>query len=576
MIYRLCVLSVLFFWISIDTSAQVKKTFIEILQEKNSWVDSVFRKLSRRERIAQLFMIRAHTDKGTRFEDSVANIIRHEQIGGLVFFQGGPERQAALVNRYQSLAHVPLLIAMDGEWGIGMRLDSTVSYPFQMTLGAVRDNNLIYQMGQEVAKDFKRLGMQVNFAPDVDINNNPKNPVIGYRSFGDNKYNVAAKGGAYMKGMQDEGILISLKHFPGHGDTDVDSHLDLPQLPFSRERLDSLEMYPFRELIRQGASGVMVAHMNIPALDNTPNLPSTLSAPIVTGVLKNDLGFKGLVFSDAMEMKGVVKFYPNGEADVRGIIAGNDMIELSQNSERANKLIRKAIHQKRLTWTRVNQSVKKVLTAKYWTGLNNYQPVDTTGITAYLNRPEAQALNQRLADAALTLLKGANELKSLDLKEKTAIISLGVAEISPFQKDLSRSFPNSENFILSKIAGSGDISKMLQELKSYEQIIVAIHDYRPRPASVLDYNKELVACISELSKLNTSTILFANPYTILGLPGIEQSKTLLVAYQNSKEMQKAAAKVIIAQMKATGRLPVTVNTSFKTGDGIEFLPMAGK
>ena len=564
-----------FLLIHFEASAQSRKSFIGSLDEKNKWVDSVFRKLNRRERISQLFMIRAHTDRGKKFEDSVANIIKHEQIGGLVFFQGGPERQAVLANRYQALADVPLLIAMDGEWGIGMRLDSTVSYPFQMALGAIRDNDLIYQMGQQVAKDFKRLGMQVNFAPDVDINNNPKNPVIGYRSFGDNKYNVTAKGGAYMKGMQDEGILVSLKHFPGHGDTDVDSHLDLPQLPFSRARLDSLEMYPFRELIKQDAAGVMVAHMNIPALDNTPNLPSTLSEPIVTGVLKNDLGFKGLIFSDAMGMKGVVKFFPNGEADVRGIIAGNDMIELSQNSKRANMLIRKAIHQKRLTWDRVNQSVKKVLLAKYWAGLNKYQPVDTTNISAYLNRPEAQLLNQRLADAAVTLLKGAG-LKSFDLKKKTAVISLGMSEITTFQKEMGRSFANSQNFLLSKIASSGDISKMMQELKAYEQIIVAIHDYRPRPASVLDYNKELVACISELSKLNTTTILFANPYTMIGLPEIEQSKSLLLGYQNSIEMQKAVAKVLTGQMKANGRLPVTVNASFKNGDGIEFLPVANK
>jgi len=571
----LYILSVLLL-ITFEASAQAKKPFIESLQEKNGWVDSVFKKLSRRERIAQLFMIRAHTNRGKKFEDSVANVIKREKIGGLVFFQGGPQRQAALLNRYQSLTNIPLLVAMDGEWGIGMRLDSTVSYPYQMTLGAIQDNNLIYQMGSEVAKDFKRLGMQVNFAPDVDVNNNPKNPVIGYRSFGDNKYNVATKAAAYMKGMQDEGILVSLKHFPGHGDTDVDSHYDLPQLPFSRARLDSLEMYPFRELIKQNASGVMVAHMSIPALDNTPHLPSTLSEPIVTGILKNDLGFKGIIFSDAMEMKGVVKYFPNGEADVRGIIAGNDVIELSQNSNRAIKLIRKAIHQKRLTWNRVNESVKKVLAAKYWAGLNNYKAIDTNNVTAYLNRPEAQLLNQRLTDAAITVVKGANGLKSLDTKKKTAIISLGMSEVTTFQKEMGRNFSNSTNYLLSKIASASDILKMFQELKSYEQIIVAIHDYRPRPASVLDYNKELLTCIAELSKLNTVTIVFANPYTIASLPGIEQSKTLIVGYQNSNEMQRSAAKVLAGQMTANGRLPVTINAFFKNGDGVEVLPAANK
>lgn len=232
------------------------------------------------------------------------------------------------------MSKVPLLISMDAEWGLGMRLDSTTSFPYQLTLGAIQDNKLIYEMGRQVALDFKRIGMHVNFAPVADINNNPKNPVIGFRSFGDNKFKVAEKVTAYMKGLQDNQAIVSVKHFPGHGDTEVDSHQDLPQLPFTKARLDSMELYPFKELIKEGASGIMVAHMNIPVLDNTPNLPSTLSKPIVTTLLKEELGFKGLIFSDAMEMKGVAKFYPNGAGDVIGIIAGLDVIELSGNSKK--------------------------------------------------------------------------------------------------------------------------------------------------------------------------------------------------------------------------------------------------
>src|SRR6202012_1121419 len=263
--------------------------------------------------------------------------------GGLVFFQGGPVRTADLINRYQKLVKTPMLISMDGEWGVGMRLDSTTSFPYQMTLGAIQDNALIYKMGQQVAYDFKRIGMQMNFGPDMDINNNPDNPVINYRSFGDNKYNVAQKGIAYFTGMQSEGLLTTAKHFPGPGDTNVDSHFDLPLLPFTRERLDTFEKYPVREAIHAGISGIMVAHMDIPALDNTKNLPSTLSRKIVTGILKDSLGFKGLVVSDALEMQGVVKYFPNGQADVRAFLAGNDVLELSQNSARAILLIRKAV-----------------------------------------------------------------------------------------------------------------------------------------------------------------------------------------------------------------------------------------
>lgn len=548
--------------------AQTQSSFINSLDNPNDWVDAVFRKLSKRERIAQLFMVRAHTDKGKAFEDSIAKLIRKERIGGLVFFQGGPARQAVLTNRYQSVSKVPLLISMDAEWGLGMRLDSTISYPYQLTLGAIQDNKLIYEMGKQVAKDFKRIGMQVNFAPVADINNNPKNPVIGIRSFGDNKYNVAAKVTAYMKGLQDNNVLVSVKHFPGHGDTDVDSHHDLPQLPFTRERLDSLELYPFRELIKEGASGIMVAHMNIPVLDNTANLPSTLSRPIVTGLLKEDLGFKGIIFSDAMEMKGVAKFFPEGESDVLGLIAGLDVIELSGNSKRAVKLVRKAIKSKQLSWERINTSVRKVLMAKYWSGLSNKQFVNPENIIADLNRPESRQLNQQLADAAVTILNGEAQIKNLDLSKKTALVSMGAPGLTTFQNIIKPLLPNSLIFLLPKDASDSDINNVKAELKAYDQIIVSIHDTRRRPGAVLDYTAGLKTLIADLAGMNSMFTLFANPYSIAGLPGLEKAKTIIVNYQNSGEAQRAAVKVITGELKASGKLPVAVSPGYKNGAGI--------
>src|ERR1700744_1163353 len=380
-----CIILFLFIIASANIFAQQKAGYINSLKQQNHWVDSVYKKLNKKQRIAQLFFVRAHTNLGRAYEDSVGNVIKDQQVGGLVFFQGGPVRQLELINQYQKLSKVPLLIAQDGEWGVGMRLDSTISYPYQMTLGAIQDNSLIYKMGQFVAYDFKRLGMQINFAPDMDVNNNPDNPVINYRSFGDNKYNVAAKGIAYMKGMQDAGLLTTAKHFPGHGDTNTDSHLDLPLLPFTRQRLDTLEEYPFRQAIKAGISGVMIAHMDIPALDSTKNLPSTLSRPIVTGVLKDSLKFKGLVVSDAMEMKGVLKYFPKGEADVRAFLAGKDIIELSENSDRAITRIRKAIRKGKISPKEFETKVKKVLAAKYWAGLNNYHSTSTTNLVTDLN-----------------------------------------------------------------------------------------------------------------------------------------------------------------------------------------------
>ena len=548
--------------------AQTSPTYIELIGQPNKWVDSVFNHLSKRERIAQLFMVRAHTDKGKRYEDSVARVIKKEHIGGLVFFQGGPGRQAVLTNHYQAISKTPLLIAMDAEWGLGMRLDSTISYPYQMTLGAIQDNDLIYQMGRQISYDFKRLGMHVNFAPVADVNNNPRNPVIGYRSFGDSRYNVAAKVAAYMKGMQDNGLLVSLKHFPGHGDTDVDSHYDLPQLPFDRTRLDSLELYPFREVIRENASGIMIAHMNIPSLDNTKNLPSTLSRPIVTGILKDQLQFKGLVFSDAMEMKGVVKFFPHGQADVLAIIAGNDVVELSQNSERAIKLVKKAIRQQKINVDQFNASVKKVLLAKYWVGLNNFDSLKTTNVVEDLKRPEALALNQQLADAAVTVLNSDSLIKNIDFTKKTAIISVGYKELTLLQKELSLRFNNSMNFILSKNATGSDITNVTNELANYEQVILALYDTRRRPGQVLDYSNEVKLLTTQIASMNSIVAVFANPYAVSGLPGIENAKTLIINYQNGIDFERATIKVITSELKASGKLPVTINAFFKNGNGI--------
>ncbi|MEJ2903897.1 glycoside hydrolase family 3 protein [Pedobacter panaciterrae] len=552
--------------ISVSSTKAQKKSYLQTLTEKNHWVDSVFNKLNRREKIAQMFFVRAHTNLGKAYEDSIANVIKKEDVGGLVFFQGGPGRQAILTNQYQSLSRVPLLITSDGEWGLGMRLDSTISYPYQMALGAIQDKELLYKMGLEVAKDYKRIGMHMNLAPDVDVNNNPKNPVINYRSFGENKYNVATKAGEYMRGMQDGGLLVSIKHFPGHGDTDVDSHYDLPQLKFSKARLDSLEIYPFRELIRQGAAGVMIAHMNIPALDNTPNMPSTLSKPIVTGILKQELGFKGLIISDAMGMKGVVKYFKDGEADVMGVIAGNDILELSENSDRAIKLVRKAVRQDRISMDRINESVKKILTAKYWAGLNARDSINERNVVADVNRPESKVLLQKLADASMTLLRGKANISQLSKDRRTVIISLGTPGVTDFQRDLGAYYKNSVFYTLDRNANATAIAKVLRYINVFDQVIVGIHDTRIRPGNGMILSNDLKMFIKDMSLSNAIFALFANPYNLSALPGLENSKGLIVAYQKEDFMQKAAASVIKNQLIPTGRLPVTVNAFFKYGD----------
>lgn len=554
----------LFLGLCTNVYSQQKKTYTQTLSTPNTWVDSVYKHMHRRQKIAQLFMIRAHTNRGQAYQDSIAKVILKEQVGGVVFFQGGPARQAVLTNRYQALAKIPLMIAMDAEWGLAMRLDSTIAYPYQMALGAIQNNDLIYKMGQQIATDFKRLGMHINFAPVMDVNNNPNNPIINYRSFGDNKYNVTAKSIAYMQGMQDMGILTTAKHYPGHGDTNVDSHYDLPQLNFNTARLDSLEMYPFKQAIKHNLSGVMVAHINIPTLDSTKNLPSTLSKPIITGLLKQKQGFKGLVFSDAMEMKGVLKFFSNGKADVLAIIAGNDVLELSENSYRAEKLIRKAIHQRKLTWSDISVKVKKILYAKYWAGLNNYHPISTKNVVADLNRPGAKNLKQQLADAAITILKDADSLNTpKSFTTKTAILSIGTNEVSVFAKEIKNSDLKASVFVIPKNASLLDLQIIKTQLAGIDRIIMAIHDTRKRPLSVLDYSNNVKLFIADMAQKNTISVVFANAYTIAGLPGIEKCKSILLAYQDMEELEIAAAKVVNGKLKATGKLPVAINAFLK-------------
>lgn len=548
--------------------AQKRPDFVPFINQQHQWVDSVFNKLTPKERIAQLFLVRAHTNLGQKYIDSVGTVIKNEQLGGLVVFQGGPVRHLDMINQYQKNAKVPLLVTFDGEWGLGMRLpDSTLSYPYQMTLGALQDNRLIYDMGREVAKDFLRLGMHFNFAPSVDVNNNPKNPVIGFRSFGDNKYNVVNKSKAYMDGMVDGGILASIKHFPGHGDTDVDSHYDLPVLNFSRERLDSLEIFPFKELIKDGAPSVMVGHMFIPALDNRPNMPSSISQNVVMDLLRNKLGFKGLTVTDAMNMKGVTKYFPNGEGDILAIEAGHDLLELSENSARAIDLVEKSIKSGRLKQADIDSRVKRVLAAKYWLGLNQYKPANKNGLIEELNRPAAKSLIQRMADGSITVLNSNKKILSFNTKEETAVVAVGISEAQDFEKGLSVQLTNAKNFYIADTASAEELKDLLKEIRGYKQIVLAIHDNRSRPRSELLMKEPVKKFVDELAGRRTITVMFTNPYALNSVD-ITRSASIILAYQNDDFMQRAALKVLLKQLKASGKLPVTINKEYSYGKGL--------
>ena len=548
--------------------AQNKPNFINFINQKHTWVDSVFNTLTPKQRIAQLFLVRAHTNLGQKYIDSVKQVIEKEQLGGLVVFQGGPVRHANMFNQYQKVSKVPLLITFDGEWGLGMRMpDSTISYPYQMTLGAIQNNNVLYEMGRQVARDFQRIGMHFNFAPVVDINNNPKNPVINFRSFGDNKYKVTAKAKAYMDGMVQGGILASLKHFPGHGDTDVDSHHDLPQLKFDKARLDSLEMYPFRELIKDGAPSVMVAHMNIPALDATPNMPSSISKKVVTDILRKELGFKGLTVTDAMDMNGVKKFFPKGEADVMAIEAGHDLLEVSENSGRAIDLIEKAIKSGRISQADIDARVKKVLATKLWLGLNQLKPVNTNNLYQDLNTASSQSLVQRISDAAVTLLKSDRGLKRFDPRRETSIVSVGIDKPQDFEIGLANQLGEHDQYFITGNETEEQLKDLMKDAKDNRQIILVIHDNRARPRSELQLNDATKEFIDKIAGRRTISVMLTNPYALNSVD-VMRSSSVLLGYQNDFFMQKAVLKALLKQIKPEGRLPVTISDDLQNGDGI--------
>ncbi len=536
--------------------------------EEQQWVDSVFHSLTPEERIGQLFMAAAYSNRGPAQQDAILKLIRENHIGGLIFFQGTPEKQDELANYYQSQSKVPLLIAIDGEWGLGMRLDGTIRFPYQMTLGAIRDDSLIYAMGTEIAREFRRMGIQINFAPVVDINNNPDNPVINYRSFGMDRDNVARKGTMYMLGMQQHGILATAKHFPGHGDTGTDSHLTLPVIRQSRSHLDSVELYPFRKLIDSGVAAIMVAHLSIPALDSTPNRASTLSYPIVTGLLKKELGFRGLVVTDAMNMKGVADYYAPGIADVKAIEAGNDLVEFSKDTPKAISEVIKALKSRQLNRKDIDQRVKKILTAKYRSGLAHYQPVSLKHLHEDLNTTGARILNRRLSEEAVTLLQNSDSIvpvRHLE-KQKIAAVVIGSDTLTRFQEYLKK-YTRMDLFVVPEDTAAR--KKMLDHLNNYSLVILGIQGLDERPYRHFGLSSDEINMIDTIvGNHPTLTVFFGNPFALGLIPGIKESKALLVTYQETPVMEELAAQMVFGSYGIKGRLPVSVNGLFNTGDGI--------
>jgi beta-glucosidase-like glycosyl hydrolase/CubicO group peptidase (beta-lactamase class C family) len=534
------------------------------------WVDSVFNSFSTEDKIAQLFMIAAYPNHNYTHYKEVEYLIKKYNVGGLIFFQGNPVKEAKLINRYQEAASTPLLIAIDAEWGLAMRIDSTIHYPYQMMLGAIQNDRLIYDMGVNLALQMKRMGIHVNFAPVVDVNNNAQNPVINSRSFGEDKTNVARKGILYMKGMQDNNIIAVAKHFPGHGDTDVDSHLSLPVISHSRQRLDNIELFPFKEIINSGISGIMVAHLNVPALDPTPDLASTLSPLIIDSLLKNNLDFKGLVFTDAMNMGGIINHYKPGEANIKAILAGNDVLLMPGDVPKAISAIKKEIRKGNISQDEIDRRCKKILKAKCWVGLNKYKPVDLNDITKDLNDPGYRLHNQRLIEKSITLLQNKNDLiplKRLDTV-KIASVTIGDQENNSFYETLNK-YIAIDKFWVPKNADNKKFNDLFPSLSEYNIIVVGIHETNMFVSKNYGITDQTIDFVDSLVTVNNVILdVFANPYSLAFFKNLKYASGLILSYEDNELTRKMSAQLLFGAIPARGLLPVTASTEYPVRSGI--------
>jgi beta-N-acetylhexosaminidase len=538
--------------------------------EEKSWVDSVMQTLDYDGQIGQMIMLRAHSDLGPDHIAHVKAEIKKYKVGGLCFFQGTPEKQLELTNEYQRLSDIPMMISMDAEWGLGMRLPGqTISFPKQLALGAIRNNTLIYDMGAEIARQMHLLGVNVSFSPVLDVNNNPNNPVIDTRSFGEDRYNVTVKGYKYMLGLQENGILASAKHFPGHGDTGTDSHYDLPVISHGRARLDSLELYPFQALIRYGIGSIMAAHLQIPALDDRQNRPSSLSKPIVYDLLRKEMGFTGLVFTDGLEMEGVTKYYGDGEVEAEAIAAGSDILLLPESTPDAVAAIKRYVEEGRMSREDIAQTCRRILLSKYRLGLNNPKYPSLTNLRGQLNSPEANALKQTLFENAMTLVRDSEKLVPITDLEKGKIVAIHVGaekSNSPFGQRLD-DYGKVTHLRTGYKVGADSRKRMVAKIANDDLVIVALHSDGSRFREKVPIGPEVLSLLRAVdAKARLIVTVFGNPYS---LSALDASGTVLMAYSRDDVAQDAAAQALFGANKISGRLPITASPSSHFNAGLE-------
>lgn len=537
----------------------------------STWAETTFDSLSIDDRLAQLFMIEVRPTYGAKHLAAVERTIKEHKVGGIIFFKGNPTQQVQLTNKYQQMSNTKMLVAIDGEWGLAMRLSNTISYPYQLGLGGIQDEAVIYDMGKEIGRQCKRIGVHVNFAPVIDVNNNPNNPVINYRSFGEDPGNVCNKGWAYASGMQDAGIIACAKHFPGHGDTDVDSHKDLPVINHSMERLREIEFQPFQYLTGMGVMSVMTAHLYIPAIDDRKNIAVSISDKAINGILRREMGFTGLSFTDALNMQGVAKYHPDGELELKALMAGNDILLSPGDIPKAIRLMKKAMAEGRLSEEYVWNKVLKVLNYKHAMGLHEWGPINEYGVEEDLNSTGAKHINYKLVEQSMCLAKDDNGLIPIDPKENQRILSIAIGDGSKtsFQRELM-TMGNVQSTGVSKNASAAQFASLKNQMTDYDLTVVSLHKTSKYPPNY-GVTSTAASFISEIGKMeNTVLVNFGNPYN---LKKFTTQNSVLLAYEDQEAHQVKAAQAVFGVTGINGMLAVSVGDEYPVSMGITTLPI---
>ncbi len=525
-------------------------------KKAKEWVDKTYNQLSESQKLGQLFIVALYTNRGIEHIQEIRNLVTKEQIGGLILMQDDAAMEINLVNEFQSRSKVPMMIGMDAEWGLFQRIAKAYKFPWAITLGAIQDEKLVYDMAAKIAADCKRMGINWDFAPVVDVNTNPSNPIIGNRSFGSDVNNVIKKASSYSHGLQDNNILAAIKHFPGHGDTSADSHYDLPLVDHKIDRLDQIELAPYKNLIKEGIGGVMVAHLYVPALEKEANVPASISKSIITDLLKNKLGYKGLIITDALNMGAVANRYQPGQLDALAFKAGNDIMLFSQGVKEGKRLIAEGLSKGEISKDRLEESVKKILLTKYYLGLNKYENKNPENIIADINNASHQQLVQGLYENALTLLKDDKQLLPLKSTDKVYYLPLEEAPYNTFANSLKNNL-NVEVITTSQ----------LNKLPKNSKLIIGIHKDNStayKPYKISETSKQIIAKAAKTNQVILD--IFGSPYALRDLDTTNIS-TVLVSYENNDDSQKASVNGLTGKTKISGRLPVLVNDTWQFGAG---------